>query len=192
MAQRRDMGSHEPSVARAITPADGTRSHAQCRDHGQPVGENDGKRGHRGFDRHKRVKGRKRHLLVDTQGLVVNVVISEASMSERDLAQWLLQSVQSHLPRLKLIWADAAYRGERFLDEFQLHTGVKLEVVKRSPEQRYFQVEPKRWVVERTFAWLGHARRLAKDYELSFKSSAAMVYAAMIRIQLRRLALAPP
>ncbi len=91
----------------------------------------------------------------------MNVVISEASMGERDLAQWLLQSVQSHLPRLKLIWADAGYRGERFLDEFQLHTGVNLEVVKRSPEQRHFQVEPKRWLVERTFAWLGHARRLA-------------------------------
>ena len=134
------------------------------------------------------MKGRKRHLLVDTQGLVLNVVVSEANISERDMAQWLLQAVQSHLPRLTHIWADAGYRGERFLDDFQLHTAVTLEVVKRPPDQRHFQVEPKRWVVERTFAWLGNARRLAKDYELYFKSSAAMIYAAMTRLMLRQLA----
>ena len=74
---------------------------------------------------------------MDTQGLLLNVVISEANIGDRDLASWLLRSVQSYLPRLKVIWADAGYRGERFLDEFQLHTGVKLEVVKRSPEQRH-------------------------------------------------------
>ena len=114
-------------------------------------------------------------------------------MGDRDVAQWLLQSAQSHLPRLKLIWADAGYRGERFLDQFQRHTGVRLEVVKRSPEQDYFPAGGKRWVVERTFAWLGHARRLAKDYELYFKSSASMIYAALIRLLLRRLAqLSPP
>ena len=137
------------------------------------------------------MKGRKRHLLVDTQGLVLNAVTSEANMSERDMAQWLLQAVQPQLPRLQLIWADAGYRGERFLDEFQLHTGVRLEVVKRPPEHRHFQIEPKRWVVERTFAWLGNARRLAKDYELYFKSSTAMIYATMIRLMLRQLARFP-
>jgi putative transposase len=129
---------------------------------------------------------------VDSQGLVLNVVISEASMGDRDAASWLLQSVQSHLPRLSLIWADAGYRGERFLDEFQRDTGVRLEVVKRSPEQDYFPAGGKRWVVERTFAWFGHARRLSKAYELYFKSSAAMIYAAMIRLMLRRLAQLPP
>ncbi len=138
------------------------------------------------------MKGRKRHLLVDTQGLILNVVVSEANLSERDMAQWLLQAVRSHLPRLEIIWADAGYRGERFLDEFQFHTGVKLEVVKRHPEQRHFQVEPKRWVVERTFAWLGNARRLAKDYELYFKSSASMIFAAMTRLMLRQLASLSP
>ena len=186
------MGNDEPSSARGIAPAAGSRSYTQRSHHGQPVGQNDGKRGHRGFDRHKRVKGRKRHVLVDTQGLLLNVVVSEASMGDRDLAQWLLQSVQSHLPRLKLIWADAGYRGERFLDEFQLHTGVKLEVVKRPPEQHHFQVEPRRWVVERSIAWLGNSRRLAKDYELYFKSSASMIFASSIRLLLRRLALLPP
>jgi putative transposase len=134
------------------------------------------------------VKGRKRHLLVDTLGLVLNVIVSEANVGEREVARWLLQSVRPHLPRLKHIWADAGYRGERFLDLFYSQTGVRLEVVKRSPDQHYFQVEPKRWLVERTFAWLSHSRRLAKDYELYLKSSAAMVYAAMIRIQLRQLA----
>jgi putative transposase len=129
---------------------------------------------------------------VDTQGLVLNVVISEASVGDREVAQWLLQSVQSHLPRLKLIWADAGYRGERFLDEFLRDTGVRLEAVKRSPGQSYFPIGGKRWVVERTFAWLGNARRLAKDYEFYFKSSASMIYAAMIRLMLRRLASHPP
>lgn len=137
------------------------------------------------------MKGRKRHLMVDTQGLLLNVVVSEANLSERDLAQWLLQSVQVHLPRLERIWADAGYRGEQFLDEFQLHTGVKLEVVKRPSEQRHFQVEPRRWVVERSISWIGNSRRLAKDYELYFKSSASMIFASMIRIMLRRLASRP-
>lgn len=129
---------------------------------------------------------------MDTQGLVLNVVISEANMGDRDLAQWLLQSVQNHLPRLKRIWADAGYRGERFLDEFLRDTGVRLEAVKRSPGQSYFPVAGKRWVVERTFAWLANARRLSKDYEFYFKSSASMIYAAMIRLMLRRLTHLPP
>jgi putative transposase len=129
---------------------------------------------------------------VDTQGLVLNVVISEANIGDRDLAEWLLQSVQNHLPRLKLIWADAGYRGERFLDEFQLHTGVNLEIVKRPPDQHHFQVEPRRWVVERSIAWLSLSRRLAKDYEFYFKSSASMIFASSIRLMLRRLALLPP
>ena len=109
-------------------------------------------------------------------------------MGDGAVAQWRLQSVQSQLPDLQLIWADAGYRGERFLDVFQRATGVRLEVVKRSAAQAYFPVGGKRWVVERTFAWFGHARRLAKDYELYFKSSAAMIYAFMIRLMLRRLA----
>lgn len=134
------------------------------------------------------MKGRKRHLLVDTLGLVLNVIVSEANVGEREVAHWLLQSIRPHVPRLKHIWADAGYRGERFLDLFYSQTGVRLAVVKRPSDQHYFQVEPKRWLVERTFAWLSHARRLAKDYELYLKSSAAMVYAAMIRIQLRQLA----
>ena len=119
------------------------------------------------------------------------MVISEANIGDRDLAQWLLQSVQSHLPRLEIIWADAGYRGERFLDEFERNTGVHLEVLKRDSENRH-PVGAKRWVIERTFAWFGHSRRLAKEYELYFKSSEAMIYASMIRLMLRRLAQPPP
>lgn len=120
---------------------------------------------------------------------MLNVVASEANLSEWDLAQLLLQSVQAHLHHLKHIWADAGYRGERFLDEFQLHTGVKLEVVKHLLDQRSFKGEPKRWVVERSITWLSNSRRLAKDYKLYFKSSVSMIFAAMIRIMLRCLAL---
>ncbi len=137
------------------------------------------------------MKGRKRHLLVDTQGLVLNAVVSEANIDDREIAQWLLQSAQAQLPRLKLIWVDAGYQGQRFLDRFPLRTGVHLQVVKRPSQQPHFQVLPKRWIVERTFAWLGNARRLAKDYELYLKSSTAMIYAAMTRLMLRQLARFP-
>lgn len=119
---------------------------------------------------------------------MLNAVVSEANIGERDIAQWLLQAVQPQLPRLQLIWADAGYQGQQFQDEFHFRTGIHLQVVERPPEQRHFQVQPKRWVIECTFAWLGNARRLAKDYELYFKSSTAMIYAAMTRLMLRQLA----
>lgn len=88
---------------------------------------------------------------------------------------------------MQQVWADAGYRGPRFQMLFQSQTGVRLEVVKRPTHHHRFEVQPKRWIVERTFAWLGNARRLAKDYELYLKSSAAMVYVAMIRLMLRHL-----
>lgn len=89
-------------------------------------------------------------------------------------------------PRLKKIWADGGYSGE-FVDK-AAESGIEVEIVKRNPETVGFEVLPRRWVVERTFAWLGHCRRLSKDYEYWVHSSDAMVYAAMVRLMTRRLA----
>jgi putative transposase len=134
------------------------------------------------------VKGRKRHLLVDTLGFVLNVVVSEANLNDRSLMPWLVQGVQTSLPRLHLVWADGGYRNDKLTGALHQQTGIRVEIVKRPVVSSVFQLQPKRWIVERTFAWLGNARRLSKDYELYFKSSAAMIYAAMIRIMLRRFA----
>jgi putative transposase len=137
--------------------------------------------------------GRKRHILVDSLGLLLKVVISEASLGDREAGCWLLQSAQPTLPRLELIWADAGYRGPTFAQLLQLRFGLRLHVISRPPAALGFQIQPRRWVVERTFGWLNHARRLSKDYELYFKTSASMLYVAMIRILIRRLAaLSPP
>jgi putative transposase len=136
----------------------------------------------------KKVKGRKRHLLVDTLGFVLNVVVSEANINDRLLMPWLLRSAQAALPRLQLVWADGGYRNDALTLALYQQTGIRVEIVKRPVVASVFRLQPKRWIVERTFAWLGNARRLSKDYELYFKSSASMIYAAMLRLMLRRLA----
>lgn len=147
----------------------------------------------RGYDAGKKVKGRKRHLLVDTLGLVLNVVITEANMNDRRSMSWLLRSVQPALPRLRLLWADGGYQSEALALALYKQSGIRIEIVKPPLARSGFRLQAKRWIVERTFAWLGNARRLSKDYELYFKSSASIIYAAMIRIMLRRLArLSPP
>jgi transposase len=132
--------------------------------------------------------GRKRHILVDSMGLLLNVVITEASLGDRDAACWLLQSALPSLPRLGLVWADAGYRGPAFAQLVQRRFGLHLLVISRPPAALGFHVQPRRWVVERTFGWFNHARRLSKDYELYVKSSASILYLAMIRILIRRLA----
>ncbi len=141
----------------------------------------------RGYDAGKKVKGRKRHILVDTLGLLLTVVVHAASIQDRDGAKLVLVQVPERFPRLALIWADGGYAG-------QLVSWVKencqrvLEIVKRSDKHKGFEVLPHRWVVERTFGWFNRYRRLAKDYERSIESSEAMLYIAMIRLMLARLA----
>jgi putative transposase len=142
------------------------------------------------------VKGRKRHLLVDTQGLLLKVVVSAADVQDRDGARLLAHAVRlygPHLPRLSLVWADAAYGGQLVEDLRQL-MGWEVAVVKRSNTQprTAFAVQPHRWIVERTFSWFGGFRRLSKDYEYELESSEAMIYAAMSHLLLRRLAKQKP
>ena len=150
----------------------------------------------RGYDAGKKVTGRKRHLIVDTLGLVLLVVVVTAgSVQDRDGAKDLLQALfervkkskYSRWCRLKLIWADGSYRGA-LIDWVKSRLGWTLEIVAKLGGQVGFQVLPKRWIVERTFAWLNRQRRLGKDYERLPETSEAFVYVAMIRLMLRRLA----
>jgi putative transposase len=138
------------------------------------------------------VKGRKRHLLVDTQGFVLKAVVSAANVQDRDGARLLAQALRLYgpdFPRLALVWADAAYGGQ-LVDELRQHMRWEIEVVKRSDIQprSVFAVQPHRWIVERTFSWFGGFRRLSKDYEYQVESSEAIIYAAMSHLMLRRLA----
>ena len=134
------------------------------------------------------MKGRKRFLLVDTLGLVMKVLVTEADVGERDGADWLLTSLGERFPRLKLVWADGGFNGEDFIERIRAKCHLKLEIVKRSEDVKGFVPLPRRWVVERTFAWLANYRRLSKDYEYWVYSSDAMIYTAMTHVMLRRLA----
>jgi putative transposase len=136
------------------------------------------------------VKGRKRHLLVDTLGLVLKVVVSAADVSDAAGARLVGHALRAEgpaLPRLTKLWADSAYAGT-LEDWLHQQLGWTVEIVRRQPDQQGFAVQPHRWIVERTFAWWEGCRRLAKDVEYQVESSEAMVYAAMSQLMLRRLA----
>lgn len=143
--------------------------------------------GERGFDMGKQVKGRKRHILVDTLGLVLMVVVTGASVQDRDGAKTLFTKVKHQFSRLQHIWADGAYAGQ-LIDWVKEQCSWVLEIVSRPPEAKGFEVLPRRWVVERTFGWLNSSRRLSKDYEYLTSHSETMIYMAMIRLMVKRLA----
>lgn len=157
--------------------------------------------GERGYDGGKKVKGRKRHLLVDTQGLVLKAKVHSAALQDREGAKRLLLPLKNWLSRMKVIWVDNGYRGDPFRKWVADRLHWRVEVVgdfklgvwmpKDAPlplRKQGFQVLPRRWVVERTFAWLVRYRRLAQEYEYLTESSEAWIYIAMSHIMLRRLA----
>jgi putative transposase len=169
----------------------------------------------RGFDPAKKVEGRKRHLLVDTEGMVLKAKVHSAKVADQDGLRLLLEAARVKLSCLKHLWVDAGYqgRGRRWAEEA---LGLSVEVVRKPPKPvpeevakrwaeewakeskemdwqrlmppRGFQVLPRRWVVERTFAWISHNRRMAKDYERLCATGEAFVYVAMTRLMVRRLA----
>ena len=145
------------------------------------------KRGPRGYDAGKKVLGRKRHIIVDTMGMLLGVVVHPADIQDRDGARLLLNKLAGRFRELRLIWADGGYAGQ-LVDWVREHTGWELEIVRRPSGKREFAVLPRRWVVERTLAWLGRCRRLSKDYECLVSSSEAWIQIAMIQLMLRRLA----
>ncbi len=142
-----------------------------------------------GFDGGKGVKGRKRQVIVDSLGLLLKVVVAEANGGERVLAAYaLMELLEDHpevLERVKVLWVDAGYNGDKFALVVWLMIQARVEVMHRLTEP--FEILPKRWVIERTFGWLNWFRRLSKDYERLPEMSEAAIYAAMTRIMLRRL-----
>jgi putative transposase len=142
----------------------------------------------KGFDFHKKVKGRKRHLLVDTEGLVLAVQITTAKVQDHYQIVPLIAEGKVRSLRLVKVWADQGYQGNLQAQQIQRDLGVELELVARPPSGKGFQVLPRRWVVERTFAWLGRYRRLSKDYDYHAQTSATWIFVAMSHLMLRRLA----
>lgn len=133
------------------------------------------------------MSGRKRHIVVDTMGLILAVVVHAANIQDREGAMLVLTLLGDKFPRLKKIWADGGYAGQ--LVEWTAKAGGwLLEIVKRTDKLPTFVVLPKRWIVERTFGWFGRYRRLSKDYEQTTASSQSMIYIAMINLMLHRLA----
>jgi putative transposase len=143
----------------------------------------------RGFDGGKQTYGRKRHILVDTLGLLLCVVVHSAGIQDRDGARQVLAPLAHAFTRLRKIWADAIYNGDlaAWLRNLRSRHRIELELVKRNPETKGFEVLPRRWVVERTFAWLSFNRRLSKDYEMLPATSEAFIYVSMIKLMLGRL-----
>lgn len=131
------------------------------------------------------MKGRKRHIVVDTMGLMLTVVVHSCGIQDPAGAKEVLPKLRERFPRLKKIWADAIYRGP--LVEWTRGLGWDLEIVERPPGQKGFVSLPRRWVVERTFGWQGLCRRLSKDYEGCPRSTESWVYLSMIGLMLRRL-----
>ncbi len=140
-----------------------------------------------GFDGAKSVNGRKRHLLVDTLGLVLAVLVTSANVPERQGLSLLLNGSKPHLPRFHHLWLGRGYKGVAFTNRILLCFGITLEIVARRADKS-FGLQARRWVVERTFAWLGNYRRLSKDYETLPASSEAFIYLASCDLITKRLA----
>ncbi len=140
-----------------------------------------------GYDAHKCVKGRKRHLLVDTLGLPISIYGTPADIHDTQGARRLLVAPKYFLPRLKKIWADAAYRGKELADWCKAEGDWELEVIEQSPGMRGFSVLPKRWVVERTFGWLSKNRRMSKDNERKVQTRETLIEVAMFHLLIARL-----
>jgi transposase len=140
--------------------------------------------GPRGYDAGKKVKGRKRHIMVDTDGRALVMQVHPADIQDRDGAIPLLKASRRSFPFVELAFADSAYGAQRVKDA----TSIVIEIVKRLGDQVGFHVLPKRWVVERTLAWINRNRRLAKDFEGTIASAEAFLYAAFVMLLTRRLA----
>jgi putative transposase len=144
--------------------------------------------GERGYDGGKKVSGRKRHLLVDSLGLLLAVVVTSAAVDDAQGAQAVFACVESEtFPRLRVVYADGKYHNYALYEYLEEHAQYRLHVVRRPDQAKGFVLLPHRWVSERTFAWLGRCRRLSKDYERLTETSEAMIKISMIQLMLRRL-----
>lgn len=145
-------------------------------------------RGVAGYDAGKKVKGRKRHIITDTCGFLIFILVHAADIQDRDGAVDVLKAIRYRFPRLRHVFADGGYAGDKLKAALTGHGCWTLEIIKRSDTAKGFVLLPRRWVVERTFAWPGRCRRLAKDWEGSIESSTAWATIASIRMLTRRIA----
>ena len=141
-----------------------------------------------GYDAGKRIKGRKIHALVDSEGLPMRVLVHSAAIQDRDGAGLVLDKIRRRFPWLELIWADGGYNAWQVDAAVAKVPRLRLAIVKRCDTVKVFAVLPRRWVVERTFSWFGRNRRLAKDFENLAETLATFVTLACIQLALRRLA----
>ena len=170
-----------------------TRSQPDRSGDRQSKREKRGKRGAcidpHGYDAGKKIKGKKRHIAVDTTGLLMHVIVHAADIQDRDGGAMLMATLFGLYPFLLKLYADGGYQGAGFRTAMKaIMAEVNVEIVKRSDVAKGFTVLPKRWVVERTFAWLNRCRRLAKDWECLNRKARAFLLLASVRLMLRRLA----
>ena len=141
-----------------------------------------------GYDAGKKVKGRKLHTLVDTEGFPMRVIVHSAGIQDRDGAALVLDKIRQRFNWLELVWADGGYTARQVTEAVAKQPSLRIEIIKRSDDMKGFVVLPRRWVVERTFSWFGRNRRLAKDYENLAATLATFVTLAAIQLGIRRLA----
>ncbi len=144
--------------------------------------------GPRGYDAGKKIKGRKRHILTDMLGYLVGLLVHPADIQDRDGAAKVLATIRTLCPWLRHVFADGGYAGDKLREELATMGEWKVEIIKRSDTAKGFEVLPRRWVVERTLAWLSRCRRLAKDFEATIASATGWVLISHIRLLTRRLA----
>jgi transposase len=178
------VGTHRPGATRAEAQGKWPKHHAQRGDHRFSIGQNGPKRGRRGYDAGKKIKGRKRHIATDTQGHLLTVVVHSAGIQDRIGARAVLMRLFRRFDTIIKIFADGGYTG-KLIGWAKEMFDYDVEIVKRN-EQHTFKVLPKRWIVERTFAWLNWSRRLSKDYELNPTSAETMVHIAFVHLLLKR------
>ena len=170
-----------PRARRARPPRSSTARASRARKRGPAINSS-------GYDAGKKIKGKKRHILVDTQGLLMHAIVHAADVQDRDGGALLMASLFGAFPFLIKLYADGGYQGPEFQSAIKrILARVHVEIVKRSGQATGFVALPKRWIVERTFAWLGRCRRLAKDWECLNHKALAFLRLASIRLMLRKL-----
>ncbi len=141
-----------------------------------------------GYDAGKKIKGKKRHILVDTQGLLLHALVHSADIQDRDGGILVMSTLFGMYPFLEKLYADSAYQGQKFaLAIREISERICVEIVKRSDAAKGFKILPKRWIVERSIAWLNRCRRLAKDWECLNRNGLAFLRWASVRLMLRKL-----
>jgi transposase len=186
LAAARALGTSDSSLAGARPQNRRTQFNSYGGDHRFAVGQDHWKRGARGYDAGKKIKGRKRHIAVDTQGNLLAAVVHSAGIQDRVGARAVLMRLFCRFDTVVKVSADGGYTGT-LIDWAKAMFGYDVEVVKRN-EMHTFKVLPKRWIVERNFAWMGWSRRLSKDYELCPTSSETMIWISFAHTLLKRFA----